>query len=115
MVDRTVMELMMSREKQGRVESGEERRQEERKTQENSNLRLQELSQLTQIFLQAKTVLEAAVGRKTIFSDFLESVVAREQGQYREVCGLMNRCQGLVISRSPSNTLNSNQETLFQG
>ena len=107
----------MFREKQGRVENGEEKRQQERQIQENSNQRLQELSQLIHIFLQAKSVLESAVQRKTVFSDFLESVVAREQGKYPEVRTLMNRCQGLVISRSaqPSNTLNINQETLFQG
>ena len=94
-----MMEVMMFREKQGRVESGEERRQQERLIQENSNRRLQELSQLTKIFLQAKAVLEKAVERKTVFSDYLESVVAREQGKYQEVRRLMERCQGLVMSR----------------
>ena len=89
----------MFREKQGRVESGEERRQQERMIQENSNRRLQELSQLTKIFLEAKSVLEKAVARKTVFSDYLESVVAVEQEKYREVQTLMERCQGLVMSR----------------
>ena len=98
-VDKTVMEVMMSREKQGRVESGEERRQQEGLIQENSNRRLHELSQLTKIFLQAKTVLEKAVERKTVFSDYLESVVSREREKYREVRTLMERCQGLVMSR----------------
>ena len=92
----------MFREKQGRVESGEERRQQERLIQENSNRRLQELSLLTNIFLQAKSVLEKAVERKTIFSNYLESVVARQPGKYREVRRLMERCQGLVMSRSTS-------------
>ena len=90
----------MFREKQGRVETGEERSQQERKTQENSNQRLQELSQLTRIFLQARTLLEAAVEKKTVFSRFLESVVARDKDQYRDVRTLMGRCQGLVMTRS---------------
>ena len=89
----------MFREKQGRVESGEEKRQQERQIQENSNQRLQELSQLIHIFLQAKSVLEKAVERKTVFSDYLESVVSREREKYREVRTLMERCQGLVMSR----------------
>ena len=107
----------MFREKQGRVETGEERRQQERKTQENSNQRLQELSQLTKIFLQARSLLEAAVEKKTVFSRFLESVVARQPGQYRDVRTLMGRCQGLVMTRSRqlSNTLYINEEALFQG
>ena len=95
----------MSREKQGRVESGEERKQQERLIQENCNRRLQELFLLTNIFLRAKSVLEKAVERKTIFSNYLESVVAREPEKYREVRALMERCQGLVMSRSISNTL----------
>ena len=94
-----MMEVMMFREKQGRVESGEERRQQEKLIQENANRRLQELSQLTNIFLQAKSVLEKAVKRKTVFSDYLESVVSRERDKYQEVRTLMERCQGLVMSR----------------
>ena len=109
----------MFREKQGRVESGEERRQQERLIQENCNRRLQELSQLTKIFLEAKSVLEKAVARKTVFSDYLESVVAVEQEKYREVQTLMERCQGLVMSRWISLSLGLTSinlpGTLFQG
>ena len=81
--------------------------------QENSNRRLQELSQLTKIFLEAKSVLEKAVARKTVFSDYLESVVAKEPDNYREVRRLMERCQGLVMSRSLSNTRHNQSGLLY--
>ena len=43
--------------------------------------------------------LRVAVEKKTVYSEFLESVVRRAEGEYSDVMGLMVRCQGLLISR----------------
>ena len=96
----TELGMMMFREKEGKVESGEERRRQEKMMQDEANTTLEETCRLAATFTKAKSLLRMAVERKTVYSDFLESVVRSGEGEYNDVVGLMLRCQGLLISRS---------------
>ena len=124
----------MFREKQGKVESGEERRKEERSLQLQYTKQLEEASRLAlrqvRVFIQyfretfnkiffisedfineifsykhnlrvaeAKSCLVLAVKRKTLYSEYLESVVSTVKEEYKDVITLMERCQCLVLSR----------------
>ena len=48
---------------------------------------------------EAKSFLVLAVKRKTLYSDYLESVVSTVKEEYKDVITLMERCQCLVMSR----------------
>ena len=91
--------IIIFREKEGKMESGEERTLQERTMQEQSDNTLEATSRLAANFSKAKTLLRVAVEKKTVYSEFLESVVRRAEGEYSDVMGLMVRCQGLLISR----------------
>ena len=95
----SVQFIIIFREKEGKMESGEERTLQERTMQKQSDNTLEKASRLAANFSKAKTLLREAVEKKTIYSEFLESVVRRAEGEYSDVRGLMVRCQGLLISR----------------
>ena len=88
------------REKQGKVEGGLARAKHELLLQEQTLEDLVTKRQDCELHARAKDVLADAVVGKKRFSDYLESVVEIDKETYPDVRQLMERCQGLVATRS---------------
>ena len=89
----------MFREKQGRVESGEEKRQQERQIQENSNQRLQELSQQVETNLDRVLDSSHSLALKLLYL-LLRTAVQR--GERRIEGGLL--CWLICLSQTLTHT-----------
>ena len=87
------------REKQGKIEEGEDRIEHEKKLQWQKVKELKELKRDGKIHNVAKKTLENCSKERKVFAQYLSSVVDKNPDAYSDVRSLIERCQALIETR----------------
>ena len=92
------------REKQGKVDGGLARVRTEQELQQRRVAELSELRAERETLLQAKLAIAGVVEGRSIYSEFLISVLAIDPTAYTDIRRLMQRCRALVDTRDKLRT-----------